>query len=126
MSIFGIGIDTIEIKRFKELLHKYSLKIPLKILSTLELKEFMKKKKKSSFLAKRFTAKEACMKALGIGFTYPNILKNLEIFNNRKGKPKIRILKKKIHKIFQKKTYKIHLSITDTKKYAQSIVLLEY
>ncbi|WP_343126696.1 holo-ACP synthase [Buchnera aphidicola] len=121
MKIIGIGIDSIEIYRIQILIQKYDMKIPLKILSQKELQNFLKNKKNSYFLAKIFTAKEAFLKALGIGIKNIKSLKNLEISHTSYGKPTIKILNKN----FFSKKYKIHLSITDTQKYAQSIVILE-
>lgn len=52
-------------------------------------------------------------------------LKNCEIIHNKNGKPALKTygqIKKIIKKLYIRK---IHISITDTKKYVQSIVILE-
>ena len=40
-----------------------------------------------NFLAKRFAAKEAIGKALGLGVSFPVTFKSIEILNNDEGKP---------------------------------------
>ncbi|VFP88225.1 Holo-[acyl-carrier-protein] synthase [Buchnera aphidicola (Cinara piceae)] len=126
MSIIGIGIDLIDIKRFKKLIFRYGIKIPYKILTERELYEYNHTKNyKEKFLAKRFTAKEATAKAMGIGIYQKMFLKNCEVIHNIYGKPKLNIFGY-AGKILKKlKTKKIFLSITDSKKYMQSIVILE-
>ncbi len=124
MNIYGIGIDILEIKRIKKLKKKTIKKLSKKILTNLEYKKYKKNKKKKYFLAKKFVAKEAVSKALGIGIKNGTILNCIEIFNNSNGKPKVKLINKK--NIFKKeKIKKIHISITDEKKYAQAFVIIE-
>mgnify|MGYP001297964883 CR=1 FL=1 len=87
------------------------------------------KKTPSSFYAKRFAAKEAFTKALGTGINKDVILKNIEIFNDALGKPKIKLrgsvnnfLRKKI----KKKKYNIHISLSDDAPWAQATVIISY
>ena len=79
MNIFGVGIDIVEIQRIKETYSRYGERFARKILSNSELRNFYKNKNKISFLAKRFAAKEAVGKALGVGIKNGSILKNIEI-----------------------------------------------
>ena len=60
----GIGIDLIDKLRFDKLIEKYGNKIATKILSTHEYHEYKESKCKSSYLSKKFAAKEALSKAL--------------------------------------------------------------
>lgn len=65
------------------------------------------------------------VKALGIGISQGICFKDIEIYNNKLGKPKLRFFKKTKKIINLLKIKKIHISISDTKNYAQSIVILE-
>ncbi len=125
MTILGIGIDILEIKRIKKMNHKRINKLSKKILTKIELKKFKKSKNKINFLAKKFTAKEAASKALGTGINKGIYFNNFEIYNNPKGKPKIKFLKKSLKLIKKLKIKKIHISISDEKKYTQSLVIIE-
>ena len=82
-----------------------------------------------SFYAKRFAAKEALSKALGTGIRKGINFKNIEISNNRLGKPSIKLkgstanfLKKKI----KTKNYSIYLSLSDDIPWAQATVIISY
>ncbi len=122
MTILGIGIDIINIKRIKNInIDKFYKKI----LTINEIKEYKKKKNKYIYLAKKFSSKEAASKALGTGMKNGIYFKNFEIYHNKKGKPKIKFLNKALDLIKKLKYNKIHLSISDEKKYIQSIVIIE-
>lgn len=74
--ILGLGIDLVKVARIEKLYSNYANSFVLKILSAHEIKELNKIKSKSyaiQYLAKRFVAKEALVKAIGTGFTKKNI-----------------------------------------------------
>ena len=124
MSIIGIGIDMIKINRCKKLISLHGFKILNRILSSNELKIY-ENKKKENYLAKIFSVKEAFSKASGLNIFSKMFFKNCELSNNKKGKPFL-LTSGKIKKTLEKlKIKKIFLSITDTEKYVQSIIILE-
>ncbi len=124
MNIIGIGIDIIEIKRIKKIKSRIKKKISKKILTKYEYKKYKTEKNKNFFLAKILVAKEATSKALGIGMRRGVNFNNFIIYHNKIGKPKVKLIKK-ASKIFKNIKKKIHISITDEKKYAQAIVIVE-
>ena len=69
MKLYGVGIDTVNILRFKNILNK-NKNFKKRIFNQKELK-YCKKKRKTQIdcLAKRFAAKEAFSKSLGTGFS---------------------------------------------------------
>ena len=129
MKIFGIGTDIVNIKRIKKILKNNGTRFKNKIFSESEINYCEKKRDPAPFYAKRFAAKEAFSKALGTGIRKGINLKNIIIFNDVYGKPKIKLkgsthnyLKKKI----KSKKYNIHLSLTDDKPWAQATVIISY
>ncbi|WP_075431872.1 holo-ACP synthase [Buchnera aphidicola] len=124
MSIIGIGIDMIKINRCKKLILLHGFKILNRILSSNELIKY-NNKKKENYLAKIFSVKEALSKASGLNIFSKMFFKNCELGNNKKGKP-VLLISGKIKKTLEKlNVKKIFLSITDTEKYVQSIIILE-
>ena len=106
MRIVGIGVDIIENKRIKNSLK--NLKFKKRIYSTKELAQSSLSKNKVGFFSKRFAAKEAFAKALGTGFRGDLNFKDIEIVNDKKGKPyylKSKKISKIIHKNFNIKKY---------------------
>ena len=129
MNIFGIGTDIVNIKRIDKSIKKYGNKFKSKYFSKKEIFYCDNKKNPSPFYAKRFAAKEALSKALGTGIRKGIDFKNIEISNNKFGKPSIKLsgstasyLKKKI----KAKKYSIYLSLSDDDPWAQATVIISY
>jgi len=76
-----IGTDIVDIRRIKSGLEKV-------ILSDEELLLFKKKSKANEFLAGRFAAKEAFLKALGLGLKGVS-MKEIEVLYDHNGAPYI-------------------------------------
>ena len=126
MKILGIGIDIIKNKRVKSSIKNNKFKY--RIYSSKELQLSNRSKDKLSFFSKRFAAKEAFSKALGTGFRFDLNFKDIEVFNDKLGKPYY-VKNKKITKIIQKK-YKVKkfncfLSISDEKEYSTAFAIIQ-
>ena len=126
MKIIGIGVDIVENNRFKRLIKKK--KFISRICSPKEINNFKKKNNKILYLSKRFSAKEAFVKALGSGFRNKLCFNDISILNNKKGKPyflfnqKIKNILKNEYKLIK---FKAHLSLSDEKKHSISYVILQ-
>ena len=126
MRIVGIGVAIIENKRIKNSLK--NLKFKKRIYSTKELAQSSLSKNKVGFFSKRFAAKEAFAKALGTGFRDNINFKDIEIINDKKGKPyylKSKKISKIIHKNFNIKKYNCFLSISDEKDYSTAFTIIQ-
>ena len=126
MRIVGIGVDIIENKRIKNSLK--NLKFQKRIYSAKELAQSSLSKNKVGFFSKRFAAKEAFAKALGTGFRDNLNFKDIEIMNDKKGKPyylKSKKISKIIHKNFNIKKYNCFLSISDEKDYSTAFTIIQ-
>ncbi len=124
MNIFGIGTDIVNIKRINTIIkkNKYFKK---RIFTNHEISKCEKRKNRIECFAKRFAAKEALFKAI----SSKNKLKfkEVEIINNKFGAPKFLIKGKSLKnlkKMFKKKNYKIHLSLSDDKPWAVASVIV--
>ena len=86
--IFGIGTDILEVSRIDKILYKYNQTFINRILGYNEI-EFLRDKSKNLglFLGKRFAAKEATWKALSPNRCDGLAFKEIEVLNNRSGKP---------------------------------------
>ena len=126
MKIIGIGIDLVENKRFKLLLN--NKKFLERIFTKNEIMISKKKNNKTNYFAKRFAAKEAFSKSLGIGFRNNLNLKDIEILNDKMNKPyysNSKIIKNIIYNKFKIKRYNLHLSISDEKDYSIAFTILQ-
>ena len=107
MKIIGIGVDIIENRRIKSSIK--NKKFVSRIFSKNEILDLKKKSNKTNYLSKRFAAKEALAKAIGTGFRDGLNFKDIEVVNNKHGKPYY-IISSKI-KNFIKKKEKLKASI---------------
>ena len=125
MNVLGIGIDIVEINRIKKIL-KENRSFIGRIYTKHERSSCIGNRKVFCY-AKKFAAKEAFVKALGTGFRFGINFKNIEIKNDKLGKPFIKIDKVLSHKIKKKhkiKNFNIFLSLSDENKYAIASVVI--
>tara|TARA_B110000971_G_scaffold139721_1_gene142833 strand:- start:170 stop:556 length:387 start_codon:yes stop_codon:yes gene_type:complete len=126
MKILGIGVDIVENARIAR-----SLKNKLFIKRIFSISEILIAKKidnKINYYSKRFAAKEAFAKSIGIGFRDDLNFKDISIVNDRLGKPSFTInekIKKIIKKHFKTSSFNFFLSISDEKKYSIAYVILQ-
>ena len=126
MKILGIGVDIIKNKRIKSLLKNKNF-----IKRTFGKKEVQLSKKisnKDLFFAKRFAAKESFAKALGTGFRNNLNFKDIEILNDKIGKPyyfKSIKINNIVRQKFNIKMYNLFLSISDEKDYSIAFTIIQ-
>ena len=99
-----------------------------RIYSSKELKQSNGVNNKVAYFSKRFAAKEAFSKALGIGFRMNLNFKDIEVVNDKKGKPyyvKNKKITKMVQKNFKIKNFKFFLSISDEKNYSTAFVIIQ-
>ena len=126
MKILGIGVDIIDNKRIrKSITNKAFIK---RIFTSKEISNSRSQKNKTNYFAKRFAAKESFVKALGTGFRKNLNFKDVEILNNKLGKPYF-LNNEKIDKIifdrFKVKSSNFFLSISDEKDYSIAFTIIQ-
>jgi holo-[acyl-carrier protein] synthase len=87
--IFGIGTDVLELARIERAYERYGDRFALRMLLDEESALFAKAKNKTRFLAMRFAAKEAVVKALGTGFANGIWVRDVGSVPNALGQPQI-------------------------------------
>lgn len=123
--IQGIGIDLVENERIEKIIGKWGEKFLHRVFSTEEISYCSRHVQASIHYGARFAAKEAFLKAMGIGLGMGVRLREIEVVNNDQGKPDLLLWDSANEQIIKRKIRKIHLSLTHTKKYATAIVILE-
>tara|TARA_B100000131_G_C17843077_1_gene502655 strand:- start:186 stop:569 length:384 start_codon:yes stop_codon:yes gene_type:complete len=126
MSIIGIGVDIVNNSRLKKLLK--NKKFINRIFTVSEQKKSNNLKNKINYFSKRYAAKEAFSKATGFGISKKLHFKDIEIVNNKKGKPSINLNKSTslyLKKKFKVNSFKTNLSLSDDKNYSVAYVVIE-
>ena len=124
--IYGIGIDIIDINRIRRVVKKYDFRFKKKCFHEGEIVKSEKRLNLVESYAKRYAAKEACAKALGTGLARGIFWKDIEVRNDKYGKPYIYLHKnaKKFLKKDLSEKAKIELSLSDEKDFAIANVVI--
>lgn len=129
--ILGVGTDLISVARIEKLIAQFQQKFAEKVFTENEIfhaEKFKNSLPRALFFAKRFAAKEAFAKAIGLGLGRGVDFKDIEIANDKLGKPQIQIINGKnafLEKHFACKNFAIHLSLTDESSFASAFVVIE-
>jgi len=119
--VHAIGLDIVEVERIRKDIAQYGDKFINRILSEKELESYDKRFDKDLFLAGRFAAKEAIIKALGKFLTDRPPYTDLQVLNDNTGQPYFKLTDEILQKL--KKTV-ILLSISHEKNYAAAMVVI--
>src|SRR5690242_7683146 len=87
--IFGIGVDVLEAARVKKVFDRFGEHFIDRLLLPKEREQLGQTKRKERFLAMRFAAKEAIVKAMGTGFAHGMWIRDVGVVQNAWGKPEV-------------------------------------
>ena len=124
MAIKGIGTDIVEIARLERQVEKSDL-LAKRVLTEAEMEIYAAQKFPARYLAKRFAAKEAAVKAIGIGIGNGISWQQLEVRNLESGQPVLSYSGYFAEVCEQMGVTGSHLSIADEQHYAVATVILE-
>ena len=127
--IHGIGTDICDIRRLRATLARRGERFAEKVLGPDELAVFRARLARAeargvSYLATRFSAKEAFSKAIGMGMCMPMTWRACEILNLPSGAPVIR-LHGALAEWFEARGLHAQVTLTDETDYAASFVVVE-
>ena len=94
--IIGIGTDIVQDSRIFKTEQRFGVNFRRKILNELEHKRYyeLTKIRKQQFLTSCFAAKEAAAKSLGTGFRNGITFKDIVLYHDKFGCPKVKFLNK--------------------------------
>lgn len=116
--IEGFGVDIVEVTRIKSAVKKWGGRFLNKIFTKRELAYCKTKGAPEQHLAARFAAKEAVYKAFGGDGKTPILWTDIEILNEKNGKPKV-VLKGSAKRLKEKRQISnVVVSLSHTKNYA--------
>jgi holo-[acyl-carrier protein] synthase len=87
--IFGIGVDVLQLARIERSFRRFGQHFVDRLLMPAELAQLAKTARPERFLAMRFAAKEAVVKAMGTGFAHGMWIRDVGIVQNPWGKPEV-------------------------------------
>lgn len=87
--IFGIGTDVVRLDRVQRTLERFGEHFVRRLLLPPELEAYRRQRRQARFLAMRFAAKEAVVKAMGTGFAHGMWIRDVGVVQDSWGKPEI-------------------------------------
>jgi holo-[acyl-carrier protein] synthase len=122
--LFGIGIDIIRVRRIAQNLVRIG-GLKEELFTTREIAYCQSRGSSSQHFASRFAAKEAFFKAMGTGYRGGYRFDEIEIINDKLGKPRA-VVHGKVKTFCRKnRITRIHISLSHTQGLAKAVVLLE-
>ncbi|HEX7081908.1 MAG TPA: holo-ACP synthase [Gammaproteobacteria bacterium] len=87
--IFGIGTDIVKLERVERTVARFGDAFARRVLMDEEYQLFARTKHPARFLAMRFAAKEAVVKAMGTGFANGMWVRDVGTVPDRLGQPQV-------------------------------------
>ena len=122
--IYGIGTDIVRISRIQQGLDRYGERFARRILAGQELDDFQRTLHPARFLARRFAAKEAVVKAYGTGFTQGMTFRDIVVSHDAAGKPLLLLSGRALELRHEMGIGEQFISISDEQEYAVAFVTL--
>lgn len=121
--MIGVGIDLVELDRFRSAMERTPGLVE-KLFSDDEREYSMRRNDPTERLAVRFAAKEAVMKALGVGL-FAFAYRDVEVLRDSGGVPSLRLTGRARELSDERGITRWHLSLTHTERAAQAIAIAE-
>jgi len=125
MAIAGVGTDLCRIGRFQQHLERGKLALVERLFTVGERDYALGKKSAAAHLAARFAAKEAFLKALGLGLRDGLSWQDIEVVRDALGKPSLKLSGRAAEIVAERQVVATHLSYSHDGDYAVATVILE-
>lgn len=127
MTIFGIGIDVVEVERISSSMAEFGERFASRIFTAAERRYCEKQKRPAMHYAARFAAKEAVAKALGTGIGEDLAWLDVEVSRRESGEPEVTLTGDGRKFAEANKITQIKVSLTHAEHYAaaNAVVLCE-
>jgi holo-[acyl-carrier protein] synthase len=123
--IFGTGIDIVNIERIESLMARWGDLFLGRVFTEKEIVWCQQRTRPPECFAIRFAAKEAFLKAIGLGLRHGIYWTDIEVENDRLGKPLVSLHRKAKEVLETRGIHKALLTLSHDRPYAVAHVILE-
>ncbi len=121
----GIGIDLVDVERIARALGQHRERFEARVFTPVEIADCAGRADRTLALAARFAAKEACLKALGTGWSQGLGFRDVEVVRGSTGRPEIRLHGRAAARAQELGAERIHVSLTHERHVAAAVVVLD-
>jgi holo-[acyl-carrier protein] synthase len=122
-AVVGVGIDLVKISRVRTILARWADRFFTRVLSPQERAYCRARRDPAPHVAARFAAKEATMKALGVGWIGAS-WRDMEVVNAPSGQPLLRLSGRAAERLARLGADTALVSLTHDGDYAAAQVIL--
>jgi holo-[acyl-carrier protein] synthase len=119
--VIGVGLDSVDIARFREVLQRRP-RLLTRVFTTGEQDECARRADPVPGLAARFAAKEATMKALGVGLG-AFALRDVEVIRTSSGAPELKTTGQAASLVAASGVARLLVTLTHTELVASAVVV---
>ena len=123
--IHSIGVDLIEIERIRHAMERQGERFLRRLFTRAEIAYCETKLMRHINYAGRWAAKEAVLKAFGMGMRGPYSWLEVEISNNEMGRPEVRLGHRAAEEFRRIRGTAVHVSISHCHEHAAAIAVIE-
>ena len=116
--VIGIGVDIIEVERIKGAIERHGQRFLDRVYCPGEIRCCRSSANSFQRFAARFAAKEAVLKALGVGWQDGTRFTDVEVVVNSKGRPSVKLSGKSRRIGEALGVSRVHISLSHTKRHA--------
>ncbi|MEJ6656668.1 MAG: holo-ACP synthase [Pseudomonas sp.] len=116
--IIGIGTDVVLVSRIEAVLGRQGERFARRILTADEMQRYLAHSQPARYLAKRYAAKEAILKALGTGLAKGMSWHHMQIDNDAQGAPQVVLSGVALERLQQGGGGRMLLSLSDEREQA--------
>ena len=124
MKIVGIGLDLVRIARIRASLERWHDRFLQRLYTKAEQRDCFARPSPYASLAGRFAAKEAILKALGTGWSGGVRWVDIQVLNDRMGRPIVTVGGRVRALIRKAGVSRIHISLSHDAEYAVAQAVL--
>ena len=124
--ILGLGLDLVSLPRMERSLERFGDRLLERVLTPVERAALPAASgPRTAYVAARFAAKEAAVKALGTGFAEGVSMRDVEVLRLPSGRPELRLSGAAARRAEELGVKAVHVSLTHERDVAGAVVVLE-
>lgn len=123
--IIGIGVDLAEVDRMERAISRHPVRLVQRVFTEREQNECRGRMNPAMHFAARFAAKEAFLKAVGLGLRGGMRWIDVGVVHQASGKPGLEVKGRAAERMRELGADSIHVTLTHTDKTACAVVILE-
>jgi holo-[acyl-carrier protein] synthase len=123
--IRGVGVDIVKVDRIEQAVERWGYRFLKRIFTAAEIERCQQRARPAQCLALRFAAKEAFVKALGLGMRKGLRWRDIEVVHDHLGKPDLLLHNQAQRLLEAMEASRTWLSLSDERESALAVVVLE-